>query len=185
MLGHWRPLFLGFARGGKMVATTGGVVLALAPLVALVGAGLWIAVFLVTRYASVASILAALSLPSWALLFDASWPVIVFCRRRGGRDRRPPPREHAPSADGTENRFELAAAPARPRALRLGPSQSLSSVWRAGGSPLSSSARSSPAVPEALGQDVVVVDRLEVDLPREEEVAVGELRRTRRALLAP
>jgi len=23
MLGHWRPLFLGFAKGGKMVATYG------------------------------------------------------------------------------------------------------------------------------------------------------------------
>ena len=32
MIGHWRPLFLGFARGGKMVATTGGVALAVAPL---------------------------------------------------------------------------------------------------------------------------------------------------------
>ena len=29
MIGHWRPLFLGFARG-KMVATTGGVALAVA-----------------------------------------------------------------------------------------------------------------------------------------------------------
>ena len=28
MIGHWRPLFLGFARGGKIVATTGGVALA-------------------------------------------------------------------------------------------------------------------------------------------------------------
>ena len=25
LAGHWRPLFLGFARGGKVVATTGGV----------------------------------------------------------------------------------------------------------------------------------------------------------------
>src|SRR5262245_54564584 len=35
MLGHWRPLFLGFARGGKMVATCGGVFFGVAPLVAL------------------------------------------------------------------------------------------------------------------------------------------------------
>src|SRR3954451_11211272 len=27
MLGHWRPLFLGFKRGGKMVATAGGAFL--------------------------------------------------------------------------------------------------------------------------------------------------------------
>ena len=78
MVGHWRPLFLGFARGGKIVATTGGVALALAPLAALAGAGVWIAVFLVTRYASVASIVAAASLPGFAALFGASWPVIAF-----------------------------------------------------------------------------------------------------------
>jgi acyl phosphate:glycerol-3-phosphate acyltransferase len=78
MIGHWRPLFLGFARGGKMVATTGGVALAVATLPALAAAGVWILVFLLTRYASVSSIVAAISLPLWALLFDASWPVVAF-----------------------------------------------------------------------------------------------------------
>jgi acyl phosphate:glycerol-3-phosphate acyltransferase len=78
MAGHWRPLFLGFARGGKTVATTGGVALALAPFAALSAAGAWIVVFLPTRYASLASMLAAASLPLFALLFDASWPVVVF-----------------------------------------------------------------------------------------------------------
>jgi acyl phosphate:glycerol-3-phosphate acyltransferase len=78
MVGHWRPLFLGFARGGKMVATTGGVALAVAPLPALSAAGVWIVVFLVFRYASVASIVAAVSLPLWALLFGATWPVVAF-----------------------------------------------------------------------------------------------------------
>ena len=33
MLGHWRPLFLGFRKGGKMVATTGGAFLGVAPIV--------------------------------------------------------------------------------------------------------------------------------------------------------
>ena len=78
MVGHWRPLFLGFARGGKMVATTGGVALAVAPLPALSAAGVWIIVFLLTRYASVSSIAAAVSLPLWALLFGESWPVVAF-----------------------------------------------------------------------------------------------------------
>jgi glycerol-3-phosphate acyltransferase PlsY len=32
----------------------------------------------VTRYASVASMAAAVSLPLFALLFDASWPVLAF-----------------------------------------------------------------------------------------------------------
>jgi glycerol-3-phosphate acyltransferase PlsY len=78
MIGHWRPLFLGFARGGKIVATTGGVALAIAPLAALSAAAVWIAVFFLTRYASVASIAAAVSLPLWALLYGASWPVVAF-----------------------------------------------------------------------------------------------------------
>jgi glycerol-3-phosphate acyltransferase PlsY len=78
MIGHWRPLFLGFARGGKIVATTGGVALAIAPIPALLAAAVWIVVFLLLRYASLASIAAAISLPLWALLFDASWPVVAF-----------------------------------------------------------------------------------------------------------
>jgi acyl phosphate:glycerol-3-phosphate acyltransferase len=78
MVGHWRPLFVRFARGGKIVATTGGVGLALAPLATLSAAAVWIVVFLVTRYASVASMAAAASLPLFALLFDATWPVIAF-----------------------------------------------------------------------------------------------------------
>ena len=48
-----------------------------APRVGLTGA-LWIAVFVVTRYASLASILAAASLPFAALLLDEPWPVVVF-----------------------------------------------------------------------------------------------------------
>jgi glycerol-3-phosphate acyltransferase PlsY len=107
MAGHYRPVFLRFARGGKIVATTGGVGLALAPLAFLCGGGLWIALFLLTRYASVASILAALTLPLWALLFDASWPVVAFCAAAAlaivvlhrGNIRR--------LANGTENRMEL------------------------------------------------------------------------------
>jgi glycerol-3-phosphate acyltransferase PlsY len=78
MLGHWRPIFLGFARGGKMVATCGGALLGLAPLVGLIGAIVWIAVFAVTRYASVSSILAAASLPVAALLLEEPWPVVAF-----------------------------------------------------------------------------------------------------------
>jgi glycerol-3-phosphate acyltransferase PlsY len=78
MAGHWRPLFVRFARGGKIVATTGGVGLAVAPFAALSAAAVWIAVFLVTRYASVASMAAAASLPLFALLLGASWPVLAF-----------------------------------------------------------------------------------------------------------
>ena len=78
MLGHWRPLFLKWQRGGKVVATTGGAFLGVAPIVGAIGAGVWIVVFLVFRYASLASILAAVSLPVAAALLDEPWPVIVF-----------------------------------------------------------------------------------------------------------
>ena len=78
MLGHARPLFLGFAKGGKTVATAGGTILGVAPLVGLVGAVVWLGVFLLTRYASVASIVTALSLPLLAWAFDEPWPVMAF-----------------------------------------------------------------------------------------------------------
>jgi glycerol-3-phosphate acyltransferase PlsY len=78
MLGHWRPLYLGFSRGGKMVATACGAFLGVAPLVGGASAAVWIVVFALTRYASVASIVASGSLPLWAWLFGYPWPVIVF-----------------------------------------------------------------------------------------------------------
>jgi acyl phosphate:glycerol-3-phosphate acyltransferase len=78
MIGHWRPLFIGFGRGGKIVATTGGVALALAPLATLAAASVWIIAFLATRYTSVASMVSASTLPLFALLFGASWPVVAF-----------------------------------------------------------------------------------------------------------
>ena len=78
MLGHWRPLFLGFARGGKAVATCGGAFFGLAPLVGVGGLAVWLAVFAATRYASVSSIVAAGSLPVVALLLGEPWPVLVF-----------------------------------------------------------------------------------------------------------
>jgi glycerol-3-phosphate acyltransferase PlsY len=78
LIGHWRPLFIGFGRGGKIVATTGGVALALAPLATLTVAGVWVATFLVTRYTSVASLLSAATLPLFAILFGASLLVVAF-----------------------------------------------------------------------------------------------------------
>ncbi|HKG45008.1 MAG TPA: glycerol-3-phosphate 1-O-acyltransferase PlsY [Gaiellaceae bacterium] len=78
MLGHWRPLFMKFARGGKVVATCGGAFLGVAPLVGGIGAVVWIVVFALCRYASVASIAAALSLPLTAVVIGEPWPVVAF-----------------------------------------------------------------------------------------------------------
>jgi acyl phosphate:glycerol-3-phosphate acyltransferase len=78
MLGHYRPLFLRFRKGGKMVATAGGAFLGVAPIVGGIAAGVWLVVFGLTRYASVASVTSALSLPLWAWLIGYPWPVTAF-----------------------------------------------------------------------------------------------------------
>ena len=78
MLGHWRPLFLRFERGGKTVATAGGTLFGVAPLLAVATGLVWIAVFLLSRYASLASMLAGASIPILAWAFGEPWPVIVF-----------------------------------------------------------------------------------------------------------
>ena len=62
ILGHNYTCWLRF-KGGKGVATTAGVFLALAPLACAMLVALWVAVFAVTRYVSVASIAAAIGLP--------------------------------------------------------------------------------------------------------------------------
>ena len=78
MLGHWRPLFLRFARGGKMVATCGGVFFGVAPWVAAAAGAVWLVAFFAFRYASVASILAGVTLPVAAVAFGYPISVIVF-----------------------------------------------------------------------------------------------------------
>jgi glycerol-3-phosphate acyltransferase PlsY len=78
MVGHARPLFLGFSKGGKMVATAGGVAFALAPLAAACCLVLWLVTFAVFRYASVSSMLAAVALPVLCYAFGASWPIVAF-----------------------------------------------------------------------------------------------------------
>jgi glycerol-3-phosphate acyltransferase PlsY len=107
MLGHWRPLFLGFRRGGKMVATAGGAFLGVAPLVGVTGAGVWLVVFCLTRYASVASMTAAASLGLWAWLYGYPWPVIAFGGAAGLGVAFLHRTNIARLARGEENRFEL------------------------------------------------------------------------------
>ena len=62
VLGHSFSLWLRF-KGGKGVATSGGALFGLAPVAALVGVAIWIVTFWLTRYVSVASIVAAAALP--------------------------------------------------------------------------------------------------------------------------
>jgi glycerol-3-phosphate acyltransferase PlsY len=90
ILGHMFPAWLQF-KGGKGVATAFGAFLALCPLAALAALGVWLAVLALTRYVSLASILAAVVLPfftlwlspgryGWAAtvaVFVCCWSVIV------------------------------------------------------------------------------------------------------------
>jgi acyl phosphate:glycerol-3-phosphate acyltransferase len=75
--GHIRPIFLGFRRGGKGVATAGGVFLGLAPAATLVSLGVFIAVLLTTGYASVGSLAAAVTLPIALLLLHRDAPLML------------------------------------------------------------------------------------------------------------
>jgi len=109
MLGHTRSIFLGF-RGGKAVATGGGVLLALAPLIALTGLVCWGIVFGATRIAAVASLSAAMAcaivagvmfllgaLPLASALFVWVAAVVIVALHRANIRR---------LRSGTENRFD-------------------------------------------------------------------------------
>ncbi|HEY7000390.1 MAG TPA: glycerol-3-phosphate 1-O-acyltransferase PlsY [Candidatus Udaeobacter sp.] len=67
VLGHSFPVWLRF-KGGKGVATSAGALFGLAPVAALVGIAIWGLTFLLTRYVSVASVIAAAALPPIILL---------------------------------------------------------------------------------------------------------------------
>ncbi len=62
--GHLWPVFFGF-RGGKGVATAGGILLAVEPLLGGGVLAVWIAVAAVFRISSLAALLAALFAPLW------------------------------------------------------------------------------------------------------------------------
>jgi glycerol-3-phosphate acyltransferase PlsY len=111
MFGHYRPLFLGFAQGGKSVATGLGAALAVAPFAALCVVAIWGTLFIATRYSSIASLASCVAMPVLAFLFGAPPPVLIFLtiacvavavfhRKNIGRLLR-----------GTENRFGFSRRP--------------------------------------------------------------------------
>jgi glycerol-3-phosphate acyltransferase PlsY len=62
MLGHARPIFLRFTSGGKGVATAGGIFGALVPVACAAGVAAFLVVLALTRYVSLGSLVAAVTL---------------------------------------------------------------------------------------------------------------------------
>ncbi len=77
VLGHVFPVWLRF-RGGKGVASAFGVFLILSPMIALCILVVFIVVFVISRYVSLASILASLAIPLLAMYFAPNMSHIVL-----------------------------------------------------------------------------------------------------------
>lgn len=79
ILGHNYTCWLRF-KGGKGIATTGGVLIAWLPVPFLIVLGVWIVVFAISRYVSLASVLTALALPfvTWWWSGRTSMIVVTF-----------------------------------------------------------------------------------------------------------
>ncbi|HJX89007.1 MAG TPA: glycerol-3-phosphate 1-O-acyltransferase PlsY [Pyrinomonadaceae bacterium] len=73
ILGHIFPIWLGF-RGGKGVATGVGVFAVLTPFAVFCSAVVFVGIFTVTRYVSLASITAALMMPVFVLIYGLFEP---------------------------------------------------------------------------------------------------------------
>lgn len=77
ILGHIFPVYLHF-KGGKGVATSFGVFLALAPLIALLALLIWIAGMSLSKYSSVGALSAFAALPFLAVLLKPEMKFILF-----------------------------------------------------------------------------------------------------------
>ena len=77
IVGHSFSIWLGFS-GGKGVATSLGAIIGMLPIVSAIVFALWAAVFGVSRYVSLASIIGAAAFPVTAFFFHVSPPILGF-----------------------------------------------------------------------------------------------------------
>jgi glycerol-3-phosphate acyltransferase PlsY len=82
ILGHNYTCWLKF-KGGKGIATSAGVVLGLLPIALAIALGIWLLVLAISRYVSVASIVAALVLPFGAWWYGYSPRMIIVAAAIG------------------------------------------------------------------------------------------------------
>jgi glycerol-3-phosphate acyltransferase PlsY len=75
-LGHLWPVFFRF-KGGKGVATAGGALLGIDPLLGAATLATWLIIAAFFRYSSVASLVAAAFAPFWQLLTDGFGPIAL------------------------------------------------------------------------------------------------------------
>lgn len=75
--GHNWTIFLKF-KGGKGVATSAGVVIGLIPNIFWLSFSVWLIIFMLTGYVSLASIIASISVPIFTLVFGEPTEVIIF-----------------------------------------------------------------------------------------------------------
>ncbi len=77
MSGHSWPVYLKF-KGGKIIATGAGVLLALSPLATLIALLVWLSVLGIFRYVSLSSICAAVSVPISLYALGNGWKYVSF-----------------------------------------------------------------------------------------------------------
>ncbi len=79
LMGHMFPVFANF-RGGKGVATMAGIVLAVFPEVFFICLGVFVSIFIPTRYVSLSSIVAAIAFPLFVIFVFKTelLPKVIF-----------------------------------------------------------------------------------------------------------
>ncbi|GAB6182203.1 glycerol-3-phosphate 1-O-acyltransferase PlsY [Desulfotomaculum defluvii] len=77
MAGHSWPLWLKF-KGGKIIATGAGAILALAPIPLILAFLVWLITVGISRYVSLGSILGAISLPFWMAILNQNKSYLFF-----------------------------------------------------------------------------------------------------------